>query len=203
MIGTVSKTFTILPPTIAGVKAVSAGYNSIKLSWTKAGDAAGYCIYRSTSKSSGYKLIKTLTNGYTSYTDKSLVTGRTYYYKIRGYKTVNGVKQYSAAYSAIVSKSPVPTAVTISGVSNTYSKALTIKWRAVTGASGYEIYRATSSKGTYKKAATITSGKTVSYKNTKLTKGRTYYYKVRAYRIVSGKKVYGAFGAVKSGKVLK
>ena len=38
----------------------------------------------------------------------------------------------------------------------------------------------------------ILKGKTsVSFVDTKVTAGRTYYYKVVAYRKVSGKKIYG------------
>lgn len=34
---------------------------------------------------------------------------------------------------------------------------------------------------------TITSGFTLSYTNSKLTKNKTYYYKVRAYKTVNSK----------------
>ena len=83
------------------------------------------------------------------------------------------------------------------------SKTAKITWEKVSGASGYEIYSATSKNGKYKKVMTIKKGGTVSYKNTKLKKGKTYYYKVRAYRTVNGKKVYGAYSSVKSVKIKK
>ena len=47
---------------------------------------------------------------------------------------------------------------------------------------------------------TIKSGKTVKFVNKKLKKGKKYYFKVRAYRTVSGKKVYGSYSAVKAAK---
>ena len=53
----------------------------------------------------------------------------------------------------------------------------TLTWNAVTGASQYEIYRATSQSGTYTKM--FTTAKT-SYTNTSAKAGTTYYYKVKA-----------------------
>ena len=44
----------------------------------------------------------------------------------------------------------------------------------------------------------VKGNKKVSYTNTKLKKNKKYYYKVRAYRTVKGKKVYGAFSSKKS-----
>ena len=52
-----------------------------------------------------------------------------------------------------------------------------LAWSTVSGASRYEVYRATSSGGTYKKIATTTA-KTYTDKSAKA--GRTYYYKVKA-----------------------
>ena len=59
--------------------------------------------------------------------------------------------------------------------------SITLSWEKVKGADGYEIYRKTGKDGEYKKIKTITSGKTLTYKNTGLTVGNKYYYKVRAY----------------------
>lgn len=76
---------------------------------------------------------------------------------------------------------------TLSSVSYS-SNAVTFKWKKVTNAKGYYVYRKVKG-GSYKKIKTITSGSTVLYKDTSsLTAGTTYVYTVRAY-----------YGSVKSG----
>ena len=74
------------------------------------------------------------------------------------------------------------------------SKKITVKWTKVSGATGYKLYRATSKSGNYKLIKTTTS---TYYTNKSLTKGKKYYYKVKAYRMVSGKKVYSSYSSVK------
>ena len=54
----------------------------------------------------------------------------------------------------------------------------TLKWKVVTGAAKYEVYRARSLNGDYIKYSTVTG---TSYTNTSyIENGNTYYYKVRA-----------------------
>ena len=60
------------------------------------------------------------------------------------------------------------------------------------------VYLATKKIGKYKLVKVVKGNKKVSYTNTKLKKNKKYYYKVRAYRTVKGKKVYGAFSSKKS-----
>lgn len=157
----------------------------------------GYKVYRSGSSDSGYKCVGTITDGKTtSYKDTKLTTGKTYYYQVRAYL---GEQEGSA--SKAVSAKPVPAKVRLALVKNSASKTVTVKWKKVSGASGYEIYSATKKKGKYKKTATVKKGSTVSYKHKKLKKKKTYYYKVRAYRTANGKKVYGSYSNIKSVKV--
>ena len=187
---------TLSKPT---VKVSSNSYNSNKLSWNKVTGSSGYEVLRATSKTGTYKLVKTITSGSTvSYTDTKLATGKTYYYKVRAYRTVDKKKVYSS-YSSVVSAKPVLKTPSVKLTSG--SKKATIKWEKISGASGYEVYRATSKSGKYSKIKTITKNSTVSYVNSSLTKNKTYYYKVRAYRTVNGKKIYSSYSVAKSVKV--
>lgn len=74
--------------------------------------------------------------------------------------------------------------------SKTYVK---LKWDSCVGVTGYEVYKSTSKYGTYKKVKAL---KTTSFKNTGLKSGKTYYYKVRAYKTVGTKKIYGAYSKI-------
>lgn len=81
--------------------------------------------------------------------------------------------------------------------------SIKVSWSKVSGAKGYYVYRATSLKGKYKKVKTLTSGNKVSYTNKGLKKGKTYYYKVVAYKTVKKKKLTGLFSEPKMCKTAK
>lgn len=78
--------------------------------------------------------------------------------------------------------------------------AAKITWKSSGPAKGYEVYRSNSFNGKYSKVKAL-SKKT--FTNKSLKKGKTYFYKVRAYKNINGKKAYGAFSAVKSIKIKK
>ena len=75
-----------------------------------------------------------------------------------------------------------------------------VKWGKVSKADGYQVYRATSKNGKYKRIATT---KSVSYTDKKLKGGKKYFYRIRAYRKVSGKNYFGDYSAVKSVTIKK
>ena len=76
----------------------------------------------------------------------------------------------------------------------------TVSWDKVKNASGYYILRSTSKSGTYKSIKTITKGSTKTYTDTSASSKKTYYYKVQAYRKISGVKVKGRATSAKSVK---
>lgn len=81
-----------------------------------------------------------------------------------------------------------------------YKKALEVRYAKVSGASRYQIQVATDKKfKKNKKTVTAKKNKT-KVKISKLKKKKKYYVRVRAYKSVSGKKVYGAWSKIKTVK---
>lgn len=80
-------------------------------------------------------------------------------------------------------------------------KIVTVKWKKAADAIGYQIWRSTKKTGSYKLVKTIKKGSATSWKDKGLKKGKTYYYKVRAYGSTSGNTGYGSYSAVKHIKV--
>ena len=75
---------------------------------------------------------------------------------------------------------------------STKAKKATVTWKKVSGVNGYQVTY--SLKKNFKKAKSVTVAATkakVTLK--KLKKGKTYYVKVRAFKVVEGNKYYGAY----------
>ena len=145
------------------------------LTWNAVYGATSYRIYRSTAKGSGYSLLGTVTA--TSYTNTGAKAGTTYYYRVKACNDA-GLSPYSNVVSGKVkSVTPKPSAPVVKiGNSSTSGKPM-LTWNAVSGATSYKVYRATSQNGTYSLLGTVT---TTSYTNTGAKAGVTYYYKVKA-----------------------
>lgn len=182
-------TTEIVYPAKPTIKLNTVSYNSIKTTWNRVSNADGYYVYRSTG--GAYSYIGKTTSNY--YTNGGLNTDRNYYYKIRAYRIVNG-KVVLGSYSNYVKAKPYLKKTTIK-LSKSGSNKIKVKWTGVSGAYKYQIYRKQAGKK-WKRVRTLSSTKR-SYKN-KVTRGKKYYYKVRTYRWVSGKKVYSAYSSTKS-----
>ena len=145
------------------------------LTWNAVSGATSYKVYRATSQNGTYSLLGSVT--VTSYTNTGAKDGVTYYYKVTA---VNDSGE--SAYSNIVSGqnkavTPKPAAPVVKiGNSATSGKPM-LTWNAVSGATSYKVYRATSQNGTYSLLGTVTA---TSYINTGAKDGVTYYYKVKA-----------------------
>ena len=174
----------------SGVKAVSSSSTSVTVSWNAVTGASGYEVYRATSSNGTYSKLGEVTT--TSRKCPGLSTGKTYYFKVRAFIELNGKKTFGK-YSSIVNAVPnlsKPAGVKISSRATT---SVTVAWNAVSGATGYEVYRATSANGTYSKLGEVT---TTSRKCPGLTSGKMYYFKVRAFVTVNGTKHYSPYSAV-------
>ena len=160
-----------LPPVTAKAEYI-ASTGKPYLKWTPVEGAAKYEVYRSGTKNGTYTLLGTTAN--LNYTDNKANAGYTYYYKV---KAVSKVKSTANSYYSTVVAATCHCAKPVVKIATTSAGNPRLTWNAVTGASQYEIYRATSQSGTYTKM--FTTAKT-SYTNTSAKAGTTYYYKVKA-----------------------
>lgn len=182
--------------------AVSNGSNQIEVNWGAMRGAYGYRIKRSTSKNGTYKVVATLKGkNNTTYQDKKLKTAKTYYYKIETINKVNGKKGYSGNSAAVSAKTLKTTSIT--AVKATGSTSVRLEWKAVDGASGYQIYRSTSKDSGYKKVGQVKGKNTKKYEDKTLEAGKTYYYQVRAYKSNSAKNGVASFSKAQKAWTIK
>ncbi|MDO4475764.1 MAG: fibronectin type III domain-containing protein [Lachnospiraceae bacterium] len=92
----------------------------------------------------------------------------------------------------------VPKKATISSAKNDGTRAISVTWKKVTPASGYEIEcKATNST----KKVRVSGASKRAGKVKGLVKGKSYKVRIRAYKTVKGKKYYGDWSATKTVKV--
>ena len=177
--------------------ATSVSYNQIKVVWTAVTNAQGYRIYRKEA-GTGWKLIRRIAGENKYYCiDSTAETGKQYYYTVRETCSVDG-KLYLSGYNTkgIVGKAMLGTSAITSIKMNNGEAVLT--WKQIPGAQGYVVMRSTAANGTYTKVRTAQGIYDTSWTDKNMVGGTTYYYKVRAFKQVEGKFVYGQFSTVKS-----
>lgn len=166
----------------------------VTFSWDQPENAAKYRIYVSTD-GKHYKGLKTVEEETTA--SGKFTWGQTLRFKIRA-ASVQGSEEKWSGYSQAVTVKMVPSKTAVKSISNKSRGKLTLSWKKVSEARGYEIYRKIGKTGKYKRVKTITKNSTVKYTNTRLKKGTAYYYRVRSYTIgANGKKVYSRWSNVK------
>ena len=72
------------------------------------------------------------------------------------------------------------------------AKNIKLSWKKISGNVKYQVYRSTNKK----KWTLVKTTKKTTFNNTKLKTNKVYYYKVRAYKIVNGKRVYGKYSNI-------
>lgn len=158
---------------------------TVKLSWKKITGASKYQVYRANSSDGKYKRIKTTTAK--SYTNKKLTTGKTYFYKVRALKK----KNYSPYCTVAATPYGKPTCRVSSMIST-----IKVRTNEVKGATGYEMFRASSKDGNY---SLIGATDELYYDDMDAVTGKVYYYKMRVVKECEGYKTYSPWSDISSG----
>lgn len=177
----VTATTNPAPPAVPAAPAsvtASGGANQVTISWPAVSGATSYNIYWATTSgvtSAGTKI----TSATSPYIQTGLAASTTYYYIVTAVNT-SGESAASAQVSAATNAPAVtipaaPASITAVGGANQVS----LSWPAVSGATSYNIYYATTTGVTKASGAKI-SNATSPYNQTGLAAGTTYYYIVTA-----------------------
>jgi len=172
------------PPSAPTNLVATGGNAQVALTWQAPASNGGsqitnYRLYRGTT-SGGKTLLATL-GVVTSYTDTSVTNGVTYYYQVSAVNSVGEGPRSNEATATPSAPAAPPTApqglVATGGVGT-----ITLVWSPPSSNGGssvtnYRIYRGTSSNG---ETLLTTIGNVLTYIDTAVTNGVTYYYQVSA-----------------------
>lgn len=181
------------PDGVTGLKMAKRTINSLSYSWKSVqGISYRLMLYK------GSKAVSTIYVTGNTYTFKNLTSATVYTLRVTPYRVVNNNNVYASAAGSVKTATS-PAKVKLSKAKRSGSSKVKLTWKKVAGASGYEIFMKTGN-GKYKKIKTIGKGKTITFTKTKLSKKKSYSFKIRAYVTVDGKKIYGADSNVKKVK---
>jgi aryl-phospho-beta-D-glucosidase BglC (GH1 family) len=174
LIGSGGGTVNQPPATPTGLSA-SAGNQQVNLSWNGAAGAATYNVYRRSGSGGQSTLLKN--TAMTTLSDPGLVNGSTYYYRVTA---VNAAGE--SASTSEISATPTAGALPPAPAGLTASAGdgqVVLRWSPVSGATSYRLYRALSpgAQGTTPYKTGVTQ---VTFTDTGLSNGTTYFYRVAA-----------------------
>lgn len=150
---------------------------SLTVSWDAVPEAGGYQVYRKTALGKSWQAIGAVDGDVLSYTDTGRKAGSTYYYTVIAYREEGGVRYWGDYdFAGITGEALLnaPKLLSLKGTENN----LTLTWKAVKGADGYNVYRKIPSKS-WVQIGSIEGG--TSYTDTEMLTDMPYQYTARAY----------------------
>ena len=162
---------TASPPSNLSLTVISS--SQINITWTdNANNEIGYKLERSTD-GVNYTLLSILNANTVLYSDTTVTSGNTYYYRVIAYNAY-GNSVYSDSGSIVTPPFTPVLSATASSSSQIY-----LFWVDVNGETGYQLERSLDNI-TYSLLSTLNAD-SVAYYDTPLMLNTTYYYRIRAY----------------------
>jgi len=168
------KLAVVAPPAPTGLTA-APGNNRVDLDWNASSGATSYNVKRATVSGGPYSPLATGVTT-TSYADTTAVNGTTYHYVV---SAVNAAGESPDSNQASATPAPPPPPNPPTGLAAAPgNNRVDLNWNASSGATSYNVKRATVSGGPYSTIATGVT--TTSYADTTAVNGTTYFYVVSA-----------------------
>ena len=168
--------------------------DSLRIDIKPSKGATHYYLYKGTDKNNVDEFVNSYEGNPSTYIDEDLEFGKTYYYKVTAYND-----NWDHSTTSIISRKVTPTTPSLA-LKKLGGGKVNVSVGTSTGATGYEVYRSTKAKKGFKVINTVSETEREFVNSAK--KGKTYYYKVRAYTEKDGIKVYGDYNKVITIKVI-
>lgn len=179
----------------------------VKLSWKRASHAKSYGIYYKTSKKGKFKYLYSTSSRSDTIPSSWLTPGKTCYFKVRAYNYHNDKYEYGKFSSVKAAKAALATpSIRDYNLRLKSENSVSLGFYFNSNYS-YELYRSTSKNGKYKKIKTLSKKYLQDYEDShgddytyidKKLKPAQYFYKIKCYAKVKGKKVYSKFSSAES-----
>lgn len=170
------------------------GHDDVTVSWSKVKYATAYKVYYKKAGDTAYTGLGTFTG--TSAKKSNLADGQKYTFRVMPCTTVNG-----GYYRDDSGKNATVTAlkkVSAPKVTKYNSSKVKVAWTDISGETGYQIGIYSDKACTKVAKAVYATGKSTTIK---VTKNTTYYYRIRAYKTVSGTKIFAPWSAAVAFKL--
>jgi hypothetical protein len=152
----------------------TGGHQQISLAWTASTSANSYNVKRAATNGGPYTTVAAPAG--TSYTDTAVTNGTPYYYVVTAVNAT-GESGNSNQATATATAAPTAPAPPLNLTATGGNQQISLAWTASTGATSYNVKRATTNGGPYTTGSSPTG---TSYIDTTVTNGTTYYYVVTA-----------------------
>lgn len=200
-----------MPAAVVIDKVYSNATDRVRLLWNEISGAYGYQIWRKQGdKYTLYALVKTIGDKgnelisnqgkTTAYSNTGLIAGEMYNFKIRAFWMTEDKQKVFGTFSDEYKVTVMPETPELK-IANVKSGQADLDWSYVELSQGYQVWMAESEIGEYKIVKSIDDNKTSRYVKKDLESGKTYYFKVRAYSEVNGRKSFGGFSNVVSAEI--
>ena len=181
-----------LPKAMSNLKLGARTDNSISLKWDKNETANGAVVEMY--KNGQWVVVATKTsNTAVSHKITGLDASTAYKFRVRAYINDEGGRIYSV-YNTTLNEATAPAAVKNFRSTVSAKTAIRFNWDKNTTADGYSFEMIKNSKWTT--VATIEDGTATNYSQLKLNPGTAYRFRIRAYKVVNGKKIFSGYSYV-------
>jgi hypothetical protein len=176
------------------LKVVKASTNSVTLSWSVLFPVPvkSFEVHRS-AVTPEFTLLATTAGPQPTYTDSTLQPGVVNSYKVRAVLNQPGPTVYSE-FSPPVQAVTIPGAPVLSCSERTADTNMTqLSWAAVPGATGYEVEQSTFQRSQFGPYELLAETTTPGYLKSGMADIIDYKFRVRAYALLNGKKLFGEY----------